>query len=678
MAKLEVQIGADSSELKKEVEKAVVIIDKLDKKPPIVIKPKVETAELEKSTNKAKEKLSELAASTAQLEKVVISTKPPIVNLGKALDQLSVSTSKVADSNRTSTSTITTTGKHLSTLEKTTDKTGQAFANMQKPVANGGNTLMQFSRIAQDAPYGIMGIGNNITATVEAFGHLKNSTGSAGSALKAMAGSLLGSGGILLAVSLVTTALTYMSQNGITLGDVFNKLTGNFDGYASALKKVNEEAYKDDGVKSAIANVNELKINIDLAKKGFLDKNQVVKQYNETIGKTTGLVGNLDQAEKMLVRNGDAYIKMTLYKAAANLALEEAAKKTLEAEETRVKKLKDFASVTDDLSSATKMTTGTGDAPSVEDYKALKDQRAKAQKKRKDEEIKINQDAANKNISIAKKFQSQAAQIATEFNFNLFNDTKADKTKSSSSQESKRPKLSTVSALGGIDSDKLKAEGKKVIKVFEESLGSELNRFKETKIPLNIPLAPSFDQIKFDEMIGKLSEFDIAANEIIQGSISSTFQNLGNVIGEALSTGANVFQAFGQTLIQGLGNLISSLGDKLIQLGTAAVLAGTVVKLFGTISGVGAGLAAIAGGTLLKGMGSAIATKGGQQGGNSSGGRSVSTGSSVSSPTSSTGGGGGSSFQGGTVVFEISGQSLIGVLSNTLDKNRRLGGSLSF
>lgn len=608
MANLEIQIGADSSELNSEIAAAESKIKRLGKLKVERVKLGLDVKELNSDINQAK--------------------------------------------------------AQLTSLNKATQATGQSFNAMTPKVANGGNALMQFSRIAQDAPYGIMGIGNNITATVEAFGHLKNSTGSTGGALKALAGSIVGSGGILLAVSLLTTGLTYMSQNGITVGDVFNKLTGNFDGYASALKKVNEEAYKDDGVKSAISNVNELKINIDLAKKGFLDKNQVVEQYNKTIGKTTGLVSSLDEAEKEITKNGDAYIKMTLYKAAANLALEEAAKKTLEAEKSRVKKLTEFSNAF--------LDADLTQTRSKEQYEAKQQNLKRQAENRQKEEVKINQDAANKNISIAKKFQEDAARISKSFNFNLFGDTKADKTKTSSCKESERPELSTVSALVGIDNEKLKAEGKKVIKTFEESLGSELNRFKETKIPLNIPLAPSFDQVKFDEMIGKLSEFDIAANEIIENSISSTFQNLGNVIGEAIANGGNVFQSFGNTLLQGLGALISSLGDKLIQLGTAAVLAGKVVKLFGTISGVGAGLAAIAGGVLLKGVGSAIATKGGQQGSGS-----VQGGNSYSSPTSSTGGGGGSSFQGGTVVFEISGQSLIGVLSNTLDRNRRLGGSLS-
>ena len=87
---------------------------------------------------------------------------------------------------------------------------------------------------------------------------------------------------------------------------------------------------------------------------------------------------------------------------------------------------------------------------------------------------------------------------------------------------------------------------------------------------------------------------------------------------------------------------------------------------------------AIAAGVAMVALGSMISKSVAKSSSVVGGEGSVSTGASVSSPTSSTGSGGSSSFTGGTVVFEISGQSLIGVLSNTLDKNRRLGGSLSF
>src|SRR6478609_1553912 len=68
--------------------------------------------------------------------------------------------------------------KELATLKKEQKEVGGSFDTASKKVANGGNALMQFSRIAQDAPFGIMGIGNNITATAEAFGHLQKETGS--------------------------------------------------------------------------------------------------------------------------------------------------------------------------------------------------------------------------------------------------------------------------------------------------------------------------------------------------------------------------------------------------------------------------------------------------------------------------------------------------------------------
>ena len=137
-------------------------------------------------------------------------------------------------------SDITQAKAQLASLNKSVHTTGQSFNAMTPKVANGGNALMQFSRIAQDAPYGIIGIGNNLTATAEAFAHLKNQTGTTGGALKALAGSLMGSGGILLGVSLVTTAFTLFAQSGLTVGDLVDKLTGNNKQYAKSLTEVKD------------------------------------------------------------------------------------------------------------------------------------------------------------------------------------------------------------------------------------------------------------------------------------------------------------------------------------------------------------------------------------------------------------------------------------------------------
>lgn len=87
-----------------------------------------------------------------------------------------------------------------------------------------------------------------------------------------------------------------------------------------------------DTVAEAIKNVFDLRNNIELARQKFLDKEIVVKQYNETIGQTTGQVKTLDEAEKELNKNAEAYIQYTLLKAEANYALSEAAKEAVNAQ----------------------------------------------------------------------------------------------------------------------------------------------------------------------------------------------------------------------------------------------------------------------------------------------------------------------------------------------------------
>jgi hypothetical protein len=609
MAGLEVVIGADIDDLKTGIAKAQTEIEKLTKLKSANIKIGIDTTDLQKQINESKNKLDALKKSLAS--------------------------------------------------------TGSAIQGFAPKVANGGNALMQFSRIAQDAPYGIIGIGNNITATVESFGHLKQATGSSGAALKAMASSLLGSGGILLAVSLVTTGLTYMSQNGITVSDVFKMLTGDFDGYADALKRVNEESYKDAGVTSAIENVNELRINIDLAKNGFLDKAKVVEQYNETIGKTTGLVSSLDEAEKQLTSNADAYIKMTLYKAAANIALEAASKQILEAERSRIKKLSEFTNAF--------LDADLTQTRSAEQYNAKQESLKRQQENRKKAEIKLNTDAAQKNIDIAKRFQNDAAKIAKDFNFNFFGDTKSEKTKKPAKTFS-TPQVSGIKSSVSPNNDLIDLNTIK-------TLTGEVDKFgnKITELPNVIKTGMDKTKIALDtgfiDALETMQKFNDDANAIIVGSLTSTFTNLGTAIGDALASGKNVFGAIGNSLLASLGGFLSEMGALLIKYGVLAVAKGTLdVAMTVPVVGIAAGAAAIAVGVALSAAGGAMSSRA-KQGTSGSGG--MSTGGSYSSPAStssytSSGGGMGS----GTVVFEISGTSLVGVLSNTLDKNKRLGGNL--
>ena len=94
--------------------------------------------------------------------------------------------------------------------------------------------LNEFSRVIQDAPYGIQGVANNITQLTTQFGYLTKKTGSAKGALKAMLGSLTGPAGILLAISAVTTLL-------VSFGDKLFSSSKNADKLKSSSKGLNDE-----------------------------------------------------------------------------------------------------------------------------------------------------------------------------------------------------------------------------------------------------------------------------------------------------------------------------------------------------------------------------------------------------------------------------------------------------
>lgn len=215
----------------------------------------------------------------------------------------------------------------IKNLNTTIGSLNQQMNTVGRPTKDATNALTNLSRVAQDAPYGFIGIANNLNPLLESFQRLSKDAGGAGGALKSMVAGLTGPAGIGIALGVVSSIV-------VAFGDDIGKfITEKMQGLGKAftiesnLVKESSSAFV-----KASTDIDKLKNSFELYEQGSITKDKFLKEFNATLGDTIAKTNDLATAEKFLTQYADTYIEMTFKKAVANEASAQAAKKLLDLE----------------------------------------------------------------------------------------------------------------------------------------------------------------------------------------------------------------------------------------------------------------------------------------------------------------------------------------------------------
>lgn len=118
-------------------------------------------------------------------------------------------------------------------LPEAVKKTTQELSKLRPGANQAGAAVINLGRVLQDAPFGFIGIANNLNPLLESFQRLQKETGSTSKTLKALGSSLIGAGGIGLALS----AVTFIMSGGI---ETIKKFFAQFNDANAAISKTKE------------------------------------------------------------------------------------------------------------------------------------------------------------------------------------------------------------------------------------------------------------------------------------------------------------------------------------------------------------------------------------------------------------------------------------------------------
>jgi uncharacterized membrane protein YgcG len=558
----------------------------------------------------------------------------------------------------------TATGQ-LDKLGKSAAATAPQIQKLSQATSGYNSIGTDFARIIQDAPFGIIGVGNNITQLAGSFQVLKNSTGSTGAAVKSALGSILSSGNALvLGISLLTTAFTILQQKGFFKSEEAAKsLNEQLSDYRENLEGITKATLE--GTINAQKEISSLKLlqtqaeNTNLSiEKRLAAVNDLKKQYPDYLKNLSDeqiLAGNVGDAYKSLTNDILALAKAKAFSAQIDKNSADTLTLLLQEEERAIlisQKRQDQERARREDEQRRSIGTAAGgfgsaaisEAASIEsEINSLIAETVKSSQER----VRLAEQNLKLEAGIV-GFSSQGANFAKST-------TEEKKKEVAANEEIKRtleeiqkiefdlPKISTD--LKPIDRKKFELpeanltniqsqiQGLQALEGQLQGTGVSVQQFYAS---IASGASEGFSSLdSFVQGLVKTQAFIDQTFAILEQGAENTLGDMAFAIGDALASGGNVIKAAGAALLGGLAGILNQLGQLAIATGLAVEGIKKALQTLNPAVAIGAGIALIA----LAGFVSNKAKSLGSSKGGGGGGGGSSVGSS--------GVGGGSSFVGG-------------------------------
>lgn len=391
------------------------------------------------------------------------------------------------------------TGKEFTTVAQQQKAYAEASTQIGLVYGKNSEVFKNFSAGVKEGNVNIKGLASevsNVASKGKGFmGFLNNAYGGIRKLAYAIPG--LGIGGIIL---LLLGPLESLGAALIKSGNAATKSGRDFQDLQEHIKNTNAVVEKSaDSFSKATSEVLKLKEDVQLAKEGFLDKNKVLKEYNETMGKTTGHLNDFDQLEAKLVADGPDYIQLLFLKAKATAAYAlagEAARKALTAQADAEKDFSNTDFVATNKLQLLKQAFGFGDLgqAGINSVKQIKKNADEIKKTQEKAFADLNQQGAD--------YEKQAAELAKKRGFNFF-DPEKDKAAKKSQEDSER-----------LADDFRKKDLEALAKFTKDELTILKNRYKEEADDQNRSLEDRLKSVQdYYKVSAQLIANDIKAQE---------------------------------------------------------------------------------------------------------------------------------------------------------------------